>query len=153
MKFFKKHKTIILGLLMVVAVVAAVFILKDTINFDEGTAYYGNRLDGIDEVKVTNDQKKAIEEAIKDSIESVKVRVSGKLVNIIIETLPEKSLADAKALSNPVLAVFTEEQKKFYDFQFLISNSENLSQFPIIGYMQRSRDSVNWTHDREKVEG
>ena len=153
MKFIKKHRSIVVLGAIVVAVALAAFIFKDTISFDETTAVYGNRLDGIDAVKITKEQKQQVKDVLKDVSESAEVRVAGKLVNIIIETMPETDLAAAKAWDKPVLAVFTEEQKKFYDFQFLIDNSENQQQYPIIGYKQHSRDGVNWTKDRPKTEG
>ncbi|MBR3210686.1 MAG: hypothetical protein IKF71_01975 [Bacilli bacterium] len=148
MKFFKKHKTITLILLIIIAVLLAYLILKDTVNFDESTAVYGNRLDGIDKVKITDEQKTQVQDVTKEKSTSTTVRVAGKLVNIIIRTIPEASLEDAKAMGPAVLGVFSDEQKAFYDFQFLIDNSENQEQFPIIGYMQHSRDGITWTKDR-----
>ena len=89
MKFIKKHKrSFTVLLLMVVAIALALFLLKDTISFDESTAVYGNRLEGIEEVKVTDEQKTKVKESLKDSTESVNVRVAGKLVNFVIETMP-----------------------------------------------------------------
>lgn len=149
MKFFKKHKTLTLILLIIIAVLLAFLILRDTINFDESTAVYGNRLEGIEEVKITDEQKAKVQEVVKDKSTSVTVRVAGKLVNVIIETIPELSLADAKAMGPVILEVFDENQKKFYDFQFMIDNKENQNQYPIIGYMQHSRSSITWTKDRE----
>ena len=148
MKFFKKHKTVTLILLIILAILLAVLILRDTVNFDESTAVYGNRLDGIEEVEITADQKTQVQEAVKDKAVSTSIRVAGKLVNVIIHTKPEATLEDAKAMGPAVLAVFTDEQKKFYDFQFMIDNEGNQEQFPIIGYMQHSRDSITWTKDR-----
>ena len=148
MKFFKKHKTLTLILLIIIAGLLALFILRDTVNFDESTAVYGNRLEGIDAVKITKDQENSVIDAVKAHSTETKIRVAGKLVNIIIYTKGNVTLEEAKGLAPTVLALFTDEQKKFYDFQFLIDNSENQAQFPIIGYMQHSRDGVNWTKDR-----
>ena len=148
MKFFKKHKTLTLIILIIIAVVLAFFILRDTINFDESTAVYGNRLDGIEAVKITKEQKTSVEDALKERTESVTVRVAGKLVNVTIQTKGDVALAEAKEMATTTMAIFSEDQKKFYDFQFLINNSENQEQFPIIGYMQHSRSSVTWTKDR-----
>jgi len=148
MKFFKKHRNLTVLLLIVIALVIAFLILKDTVSFDESTAVYGNRLDGIEEVEITTEQKDKVKEALKEKTSSVTVRVAGKLVNIIVETNAEVTLEEAKAMGPTALEVFTPEQKAFYDFQFLINNKENQNQFPIIGYMQRSRDTINWTKDR-----
>lgn len=148
MKFFKKHKTLTLILLIIIAVALALFILRDTINFDETTAVYGNRLDGIEKVEITDDQKKQIEEAIKDKSKKTNIRVAGKLVNVVVYTNPDVSLEDAKSIGTKVLELMTDDQKHFFDFQFLIDNSENQDQFPIIGYKQHSRDNITWTKDR-----
>ena len=153
MRFVRRHGTLVVIGLAAIAFVAAFFIFKDTVMFDESTAVYGNRLEGIDEVKITNDVKQNVRDALSSTTKKTTVRVAGKLVNIIIETNPDVSLEDAKKMADVTLEKFSEEQKKFYDFQFLIDNSENQSQFPIIGYMQHSRDTVNWTKDRQKTEG
>lgn len=153
MKFVRKHRYLVLIGLIIIAVILALLILKDTVSFDETTAVYGNRLDGIENVEITKEQKDQVKSALKDRTESVNVRVAGKLVNVIIKTNGDVSLEDAKGMGPTALGVFTDEQKAFYDFQFLINNSENQSQFPIIGYMQHSRDAITWTKDREKTEG
>ena len=137
---------------MVIAIVLAVLILKETVMFDESTAVYGNRLDGIDKVEITEEQEKGIKEALKDTTKKVTIRLAGKLVNVIIVTNEGTSLADSKNMGNIVLEKFSEEQKAFYDFQFLIDNDENKDQYPIIGYMQHSRNTISWTKDRQKTE-
>ena len=148
MKFFKKHRTLTLILLIIIAVALAIFILRDTINFDESTAVYGNRLDGIENVKITEEQKKQMQDANKEKATSTTIRVAGKLVNVVIHTVPDASLEDAKAMGPAILVLMSDEQKNFYDFKFLIDNSENQNQFPIIGYKQHSRDNITWTKDR-----
>ena len=60
MKFIKKHKNLVIGGLIIIAIVLAVLILKETVMFDESTAVYGNRLDGIEKVKLTEEQEKAL---------------------------------------------------------------------------------------------
>ena len=152
MKFIRKNKNLVLIVLILVAAVVAFFILKDTIMFDEGTAYYGNRLDGIEKVKVKDSQKKEVQDALKDQTKKVNIRVAGKIIYFTIETNPDISLEDAKKMGTSALEKFEEDQKSFFDFQFLISNSENKDQYPIIGYKQRTRKDITWTKDREKTE-
>lgn len=152
MKFIKKNKNIIIVLLVFAAILAAILIFKDTVMFEENEAIYGNRTDGAEEVKITEDQEKQISEALKELTESVSIRTAGRIVNVSIEVNPGTELHTAKELSTTVLNLATEEQKKFYDFQFLITESENLDQYPIIGYKQKTRDTVTWTQDRAKTE-
>ena len=152
MKFVKKHKGAILGLSVLIAVVVACLILKDVVMFDETEAVYGNRLDGIEEVKVTSKQKSAVSDSLKDVSEKVTVRVSGRVVNVIIEANPETDLGSAKAMGDTALGAFTDEQKQYFDFQIFIDESENQDQYPILGYKQKSRDGIFWTNDRAKTE-
>ena len=51
MKFVRKHRYLVLIGLIIIAVILALLILKDTVSFDESTAVYGNRLDGIEKVR------------------------------------------------------------------------------------------------------
>ena len=116
--------------------------------YDENQAIYGTRLDGIDKVKVSSEQKKKVETKLSESTKKVEVKVSGKIVNTTITTNDDTSLDDAKKLADSVLEEFTDAQKKFFDFQFFIKNDKNEKQFPIIGYKQHARSNVSWTKDR-----
>ena len=148
MKFIKKHKGLVFFLVVVIAVAIALLIVKDTISFDETEAIYGNRLEGIEKVQITKEQEQQIKEALKDTTEKVTVRLAGRIVYLNIHTKPEVTQEVAKGYGNTVLAIFSTEQKSYYDFQFMISNAENKEQFPILGYKQRTKQSISWTVDR-----
>lgn len=148
MEFIKKYKSIIVASLVLVAIVAAIFIVKDTIMFDEYQALYGNRLEGIDKVKVTEKQEKQIKESVKNYTKKIDIRVSGRVINILIELHPGTSLDDARGIAGMVLDGLTAEQKAYFDVEAIINNSEDPDHFPIIGYKHKSRDNYTWTRDR-----
>ena len=148
MKFIKKNKTLLLAGLILIAIVAAIFIVKDTIMFDEYQALYGNRLEGIDKVEITKDQIKQVKERLKDTTEKVDIRVSGRVINLIIETKPETTPEEARGMAGVLLENISPEQKNYYDIEALIDNSENQTQFPIIGYMHKTKTTYTWTRDR-----
>ena len=152
-EFINKNKSIIVAVLILVAIIAAIIIVKETVMFDENKAIYGNRTDGIKEVKVTDDQKKSVENDLKDQAKSVEVRVEGRIINIILEVRPEIDLSAAKALEDKALGTFTDQQKSYFDIQVLITNPSNTDQFPIIGYKHKTKGAFTWTRDREKTEG
>ncbi len=152
MEFIKKNKSIILAVAILIAVIAAIFIVKDTIMFDENEAIYGNRLEGIDKVKISGEEKAKIKDSLKEQSKKVEIRLSGKVINVIVETIPELSLEDAKKMGDKVLECLSEDEKNYYDIQMLIDNSENKDQYPIIGYKHKSRGAFTWTRDREKTE-
>ena len=148
MKFIKKHKGLVFLLVVFIAVIVALWIVKDTISFDEYEAIYGNRLEGIEKVKISKEQQTQVQEALKETTKSVTVRIAGRIVYINVHTNPDVTQDVAKGYGTTVLALFTADQQSYYDFQFMIANDENKDQFPVIGYKQRSRDSISWTADR-----
>ena len=147
-EYVKKHSSAAVGIGVFVLVIVALLLIKNLFMFDEFSAVYGTRLNGIDKVKVTSKQKNDAETLIKDSVKKVKVRLSGRIVNTIITTNDETSIEDAKNISNKVLEAFNDDQKKYYDFQFLVKNDSNKDQYPIIGYKHHTKDSISWTRDR-----
>jgi len=149
----EKNKNIIVAVLILIAIVAAIFIVKNTVMFDETKAVYGNRTDGAKKVKVTEDQVKKIQNALKDKAKSVKVNQEGRTINIIIDTKPEVDLATAKEMANTALGEFTDAQKSYFDIEALIKNDSNKDQFPIIGYKHKTKGTYSWTRDRAKSEG
>ena len=148
MKFIKKHKLAVFILVLLAAAGVAVLIFSKTIMFDETKALYGNRLDGIEKVELTSEQKKEVEGLIKDSVASVKVRTSGKVIYITIKTNDETDQETAKSLGGKTLDALTDAQKSYFDIQILIDNDNNKEQYPILGYKHRAKDSITWTKDR-----
>ena len=147
-RYIKHHSSTAVGIGVFILVVIALLLFKDVFMFDEFKAIYGTRLDGIDKVKITAKQKSDAESLIKENVKDVDVRISGRIVNTIINTNKDTSIEDAKNISGKVLETFTDNQKKYYDFQFLVKNDENTSQYPIIGYKHHTKDNISWTKDR-----
>lgn len=102
-----------------------------------GKPVYGNRLDGIEKVQVTdtetNDLIKALKE--KDYVTTASTHISGKIINVLVEVEEGTSKSKAKSLQDEVLKAFTDDQKNFYDIQLFITN-ENKDEkgYPMIGY-------------------
>ena len=44
-----------------------------------------------------------------------------------------------------MLEKFTDEEKKFYDFQIFINSSEESDIYPIIGYKINTVEEFSWT--------
>lgn len=151
MKFIKKNKFTII---VIVAFVLMVFIGAKAVEIffpNEGKAIYGNRLDGIEKVKIKDSQ---IEQALGQLKENAMVVESsqvthGKLVTFIVTVTDETSPANAKTLAGVVLSSFDEKQIAYYDFQVIVQkNNEALNDFPIIGYKHHAQIEFSWTKDR-----
>lgn len=102
-----------------------------------GTPNYGNRLDGIEEVEVTKDQTSSLvaELKSKDYVTNASTHVSGKIINVLVETKKGTKTSTAKTLGKVVLKAFDEKQIKFYDIQLFLTNEDNNAKgYPLIGY-------------------
>lgn len=102
-----------------------------------GTPNYGNRLDGIEEVEVTKGQTSSLvaELKSKDYVTNASTHVSGKIINVLVETKKGTKTSTAKTLGKVVLKAFDEKQIKFYDIQLFLTNEDNNAKgYPLIGY-------------------
>ena len=146
MKFIKKNKSTIVGILVFILALAGILAVKGVLSSDEGKAIYGTRLKGINEVKITDSQKKEVENKLANDTDKVEVSVAGRIINILITAKEGTSLENAKKLGDK--AVEASAEKKYYDIQIFIKNEKNKAQFPIIGYRHHTKNTITWTKDR-----
>ncbi len=141
MKELKENKfttivfLIFLGLFLIGALIFGLVMPKT------GKPIYGNRLDGIEKVEVTKDQTNELVKNLKDKdyVTSASTHISGKIINVLIETKEGTSIKKAKTLKTIVLKAFEEDQKKFYDIQLFITNeNKDAKGYPVIGYKNSS---------------
>ena len=149
MKFLKEHAKLIA---IVVIFVLAVIILFSIYNslFLNNSSKYGDRLKGIDEVKVTSNLEKEIKENIKtlDITKSVEIEESGKIINVIALVNDDIEVNKSKEIGNKVIEKLSDKQKKYFDVQIFIKKSSKDENFPIIGYKHHNKDNITWTKDR-----
>ena len=146
--FVKKNSSAVVGVTVFILVIVSALLIKNLFMYDDNQAIYGSRLDGVDKMKVTSEQKDKVKKRLSEKTKKADVRVAGKIVNIEFTVNDDISLEDSKKLGSEALEEFTNEQKKFFDFQFFVKNNNNKTQFPIVGYKQRAKDSISWTKDR-----
>ena len=148
MKFIKKNKSTIVGILVFILALAGIIAVKGVLSSDEGKAIYGTRLKGINEVKITDKQKKEVENKLANDTDKVEVSVAGRIINILITAKEGTSLENAKKLGDKAVEAFSSAEKKYYDIQIFITNEKNKAQFPIIGYRHHTKNTITWTKDR-----
>ena len=88
-KYAKKNSSAVIGISVFVLVIVALLLIKNLFMFDESQAIYGTRLEGIDKVKDMDNQKKDVQEKLRDSTKKVSVRVAGKTIQINIFGYPK----------------------------------------------------------------
>ena len=152
MKFIKKHIYAILGISAVIVVLMLALI--SIIGFlypDDKKDLYGNRLDGMDSVKLSDDKMNhAIQEVEKTGkIESMTYNRKGRIINFHIDVKKEIDVVTAKAFSDVILKNFSEKEKTYYDIQIFITckNDDASELYPIIGYKHKTSVAFKWTNN------
>lgn len=149
-RYIKEHKIVVVAVILLIIIIIASFFIKNALFSNSENAVYGDRLKGIDEVKITTSQKKDLISNLENesSVKSAKYSLQGKIINIIITINDDVGVDTAKTIANKTLESFDDDQKKYYDFQVFIKKENDASNFPIIGYKQNNKDSFSFTKDR-----
>ena len=148
--FIKNNKVTVVAFIICVIFVVLVFVIKLTFFFFFSSAIYGDRLDGIEDVEITNNKQKTIEKALeeRDEVKNASCDIEGRILNVIITVIDDVELDAAKGLTSSITDNLEDDQKSFYDIQVFISKDNDDTRFPIIGYKHQNKDGFSWTKDR-----
>lgn len=151
LNFINKHKglSIVCGLALILFIIVFIILISLFITTGKGT--YGDRLDGIEDVKLSdsflNEVKTSLEE--NDNIESANVRLQGKIVYIEFQTKSGVNTDAVKSISDEVLEKFSEDELKFYDFSFIVKwvneTDDGEKNTAIEGYKHHNKTVISWT--------
>lgn len=147
MKFIKKHKTVITISVIAVLILAITIIALSNFLFSGyGKSKYGNRLDGIENVSISDDIINASKEIISniEGVTNVTYHLSGKICNFVVTVNKDVKLTIIKEKTSSILTKFSTEQLAYYDFQILVNSSEDAN-YPIIGYKMKNSEGFTWT--------
>lgn len=149
-KFIKNNKLVVITFIICVIFVILVFAVKLTFFPNEATAIYGDRLDGIEEVEITEKEQDDIVSTLeeRDEVSEASCDIQGRILNVLITVNDDVELDPAKALTTSITDNLEEDQKAYYDIQVFISKNNDDSRFPIIGYKHQNKDEFSWTKDR-----
>lgn len=150
-KLFKKNKFTFFIIIFFLIVFVLLFQVKGLFFPDGGKANYGNRLDGL--VQIKDDQLTTLKDNIKTEarVKNVEASTSGRILNVIITVEKDVSLNDAKVIGEKASATLTEEILASYDIQvFVKKDEEEENNFPIIGYKSNTDNTYSWIKDRDK---
>lgn len=144
-----RHKVlaiICLITIVIIAILSYVF-LSVLIN---GNNKYGNRLDGIEEVEISDERISGLEEELegRDEVSSASVRIQGKIIYINIVFNNDVSLDTAKDIANGTLDSFEDDEESFYDFGFYLtqvgSEDEEGDYFVVTGSKHVGADEISY---------
>lgn len=110
---------------------------------------YGNRLDGINKVKISNKTFEEVKKEVTDTelAEEVSTRLQGKIVYMTITLKSDTSKDKAKEIASATLDNYSEDELKFYDFSFFLRWKGEEGDTVVTGNKHHSLDSITWTNN------
>ena len=145
-KWIKKNKGLSIVLLLTLVLLIFIIVIFIKLLMGNSSNNYGNRLDGIEEVKISNDTYDRVESEIMDTglAEDAIIRLQGKIVYTTIVLKSDTSIVKAKELATNTLDNYKEEELKFYDFSFFLKWEGEESDTVITGNKHHSLDTITW---------
>ena len=128
MNYIKKHKLTAFVILVYIILIAFLYFIYKLFIGSSGLPVYGDRLDGIENVPITDEQINKISEEISKSdfvLKVTKPYLKGKILKVIVTVTDNANLAASKELSTKVPSILDEDQKAFYDIEFFIKKPYN----------------------------
>ena len=152
MKFIKKNKFTIIAIIIFVCLVVLGAKVKELLVPDSGKAVYGDRLENIEEHKLSDTLFQTITDKLKADARVIKVdsEIHGRIINLLITVNPDMNVPDAKKLANSTIGMFESDELSYYSLQvYVLKEDKTLNNFPIIGYKGKESESLVFTKDRE----
>ena len=158
-KFLKKLKSFILKnkllsillFLLILIIILGLVIIKVFVFPSYKVSNYGNRLDGIENVKLDKSRFDEVKSKF-GSVEGFDIKefkLSGKIVNIFVVVNDKVSVDKAKSNCSKLVEGFSEEELKYYDFQVFVTSSDENDKYPLIGYKNKKSEGLHWNYEGE----
>lgn len=149
--YINKHKgiSIVVGLSLILLIIMLVIFVS--LFLGSGENKYGNRLDGIEEVKLSNSFLQQIEDKLKEdeSIVNANVRLQGKIVYIVFEVNSDIAVDTAKLIASNTIENFSSEELAFYDISYLIKWTKIVEEEEkieaIAGTKHHLKEKITWS--------
>ena len=160
MEYIKKHKLTAFIILVYIIVIGFGFFIYNLFIGSSGLPVYGDRLDGIENVPITDEQKNTIVANLEKENNVIKVTepyLTGKIFKVVITVTDDIDLAPGKKLADKVIEPLTDEQKEFYDVEVFIRKNYNCT-LEATGKVDEDGNfvddvKVKFLNDLSKVEG
>lgn len=156
-KYLKENRTLfILMIVAIVCIVISVILLFKYFYFGNGGSNYGDRLEGIENVRISDDKRNEVANKIQENslVESATVNVTGKRIDIRMVFTEKASLVDAQGVALKSLDNFSDEEKGFYDFEFTLKKeaTEKSDPFLIMGAKNVNGSNLVWNNNNSTSE-
>lgn len=141
-----RHRILSMICLLALVIIIILMYIFSSIFTSNGNNY-GDRLRGIKDVEIAKSKLSSVSDKIKENGEVTKasVRVQGKIVYLDIEFNADTSLDNAKEIANSSLDNFSDKEKKFYDFEYILyQKKDDNTGFKITGTKGPKTDGISF---------
>ena len=149
--WIKKYKG--LSVILLLAVVFLIVIIVIFVELLVGGSHnkYGNRLDGIDKVKISEKTYDGVKKEVEETnlTEEVETRLQGRIVYTTITLKSDTSVDKAKEIASNTLDNYTNSELEYYDFSFFLKWKGEEKDTVITGNKHLSLDAITWTNSQE----
>ena len=127
MKYIREHKLTTFIILVFILFVIAGYVVMNYFDIGNNLPVYGDRLDGIDKVQITDEQKENLKKTILEqaNVLDTSINLRGKIYNVVILVGDNAPINDVKGYANLVKDSLTEDQNKYFDIQVFINKKYN----------------------------
>ena len=151
-KYLKENRTLfILMIIAISCIVISIILLLKYFYFGNGGTKYGSRLEGIENVQISDSKRDEVASKISEDnlVKSATVTIMGKRVDIRIVFEDTASLVDAEGIALKSLDNFSDEEKSFYDFEFTLKQeaTEKTEGFLIMGAKNVNGSNLVWNNN------
>lgn len=146
LKWLRKNTGLFIVILLTLVLLVFVIVIFTKLLSSNSSNKYGNRLEGIEEVKISKETYEEVEKEVTDTelVEEVKVRLQGKIVYTTIVLKGDTGVDKAKEIANNTLDNYSEEELGFYDYAFFLKWKGEESDRVITGNKHHDLDSITW---------
>lgn len=105
------------------------------------------RYEGIENYKLTNDEKNAVKDKINEleGIKSIDVYTDSKIIKIVVKLKEDINFDDIKRVANESIEKISEENLSYYDIGFFVeSNNKESKVYPQIGSKFKGNSEFAW---------
>ena len=88
----------------------------------------------------------------KEEINDCKIRIQGKIINVIITFNSDVNVSKAKEVAESTLSSFSSEQLEFYNVEYFLTREENGEEdtpYVITGNKHPLVNHIGWTNNGE----
>lgn len=148
LKWIKKNMGLVIVLILTLILLVFITVIFVKLLMGNSSDNYGNRLEGIEQVKISDETYTGVETEVMDTglVNEISTRIQGKIVYTTIILKDDTSASKAKEIATATLDNYTEEELNFYDFSYFLKWEGEESITVITGNKHHELDSITWVN-------